>query len=315
MQGVKGLIIMIQVSVCIPVYNMQQYLMNCINSVIAAAQGAGDTYEVIVVDDGSDIDCDDIIKLYKHVIPLTYIKHQSNKGLLEARRTAVTAARGQYVLMLDCDDLLLPGTLGRLFYAAVVNHSDVVQGAGALRTQDTTVDSMRRLANTRFVASKPEYTVYTDDVILQNFLTKKFPTTYMCNKIIKRSVYLKALNDIPEAYVVLNEDLLQFFYIYTYCHKFSALPNLVVLRTLDTGLTNLTSSISLDRFKQLCSAGKAYELMESHIGKYDKWLQHKRNSSFKNLQMICDKKLQDKDKIAGKEILLKSFGKIKTDSE
>ena len=300
---------MIQVSVCIPVYNMRQYLMSCINSVVAAAQGIGDTYEVIVVDDGSDIDCEDIIKLYKCVIPLTYIKHQSNKGLLEARRTAVTIARGQYVLMLDCDDLLLPGALAKLYYAAVADHCDVIQGAGALRTQDTTVDAMRRFINNRFVASKPEHTVYTDDIILQNFITKKFPTAYMCNKLIKRSVYLKALNDIPEAYVVLNEDLLQFFYIYNYCHKFSALPNLVVLRTLDTGLTNLTSSVSLDRFKQLCSTGKAYELMSPHIGKYDKWLQYNINSSFKSLQTICDKKLQDKDKVAGRKILLESFGK------
>lgn len=303
---------MIQVSVCIPVYNMRQYLMSCINSVITAAQGTGDTYEVIVVDDGSDIDCEDIIELYKRVIPLTYIKHQHNKGLLEARRTAVTIARGQYVLMLDCDDLLLPGALAKLYYAAVVDHCDVVQGAGALRTQDTTVDAIRRFVNNRFVASKPKHTVYTNDAILQNFVTKNFPTTYMCNKLIKRSLYLKALNDIPEAYVVLNEDLLQFFYIYTYCHTFSAIPNFVVLRTLDTGLTNLTSSVSLDRFKQLCSTGKAYELMTSHIGKYDKWLQHKCNSSFKNLQMICDKKLQDKDKAAGRKILFESFGKIKT---
>lgn len=205
---------MIQVSVCIPIYNMRQYLMSCINSVVAAAQGAGDIYEVIVVDDGSDVDCEDIIKLYKCVIPLTYIKHQSNKGLLEARRTAVTIAQGQYVLMLDCDDLLLPGALAKLYYAAIADHCDVIQGAGALRTQDTTVDTMRRLINNRFVASKPECTIYTDDTILQNFITKKFPTAYMCNKLIKRSVYLKALNDIPEAYVVLNEDLLQFFYIY-----------------------------------------------------------------------------------------------------
>ena len=168
---------------------------------------------------------------------------------------------------------------------------------------------MRRFINNRFVASKPECTIYTDDIILQNFITKKFPTAYMCNKLIKRLVYLKALNDIPEAYVVLNEDLLQFFYIYNYCHKFSALPNLVVLRTLDTGLTNLTSSVSLDRFKQLCSTGKAYELMSPHIGKYDKWLQYNINSSFKSLQMICDKNLQDKDKAAGRKILLESFSK------
>lgn len=100
-----------------------------------------------------------------------------------------------------------------------------------------------------------------------------------------------------------------FIYIYNYCHKFSALPNLVVLRTLDTGLTNLTSSVSLDRFKQLCSTGKAYELMSSHIGKYNKWLQYNINSSFKSLQMICDKKLQDKDKEAGRKILLESFSK------
>lgn len=303
---------MIKISVCISVYNMQQYLMSCINSVVVAAQGVGDTYEVIVVDDGSDTDCNDIIKLYEHIIPLTYIKHQSNKGLLEARRTAVTAAQGQYVLMLDCDDLLLPGALAKLYYAAIANNCDVIQGAGALRTQSTTVDIMRRLVNNRFVASKSEYTVYTGDDILQNFITKEFPTTYMCNKLIKRSLYLKALNDIPEAYVVLNEDLLQFFYIYTYCHRFSALPDLVVLRTLDTGLTNLVSSISLDRFKQLCSTGKVYKLIALHIGKYDKWLQRKCNSSFKNLQMICDKKLQDKDKAVGKKILFESFGKIKT---
>ena len=49
--------------------------------------------------------------------------------------------------------------------------------------------------------------------------------------------------------------------------------------------------------------------MSPHIGKYNKWLQYNINSSFKSLQTICDEKLQDKDKVADRKILLESFGK------
>ena len=99
-------------SILIPVYNVEKYLDDCLQSVLA--QSFTD-YEVIAVDDGST-DCSGAI-LDKHRetfarrdIPYTVI-HKENEGLGGARNSAMEHATGDYLLFLDSDDMLQPQAL------------------------------------------------------------------------------------------------------------------------------------------------------------------------------------------------------------
>lgn len=89
------------VSVIIPVYNVEKYLRQCVESVI------GQTYrnlEIILVDDGSTDKSSDICDEYKAKDCRIRVLHKMNGGLSDARNTGCSVANGEYVLYLDSDD-------------------------------------------------------------------------------------------------------------------------------------------------------------------------------------------------------------------
>ena len=99
-------------SVMIPVYNSEKYIEECLDSVLN--QTVSD-YEIIIVDDGSTdksgLICDEYHIQNPHKI---HVIHQNNAGLIMARRVAMKAAKGEYFIFLDSDDILLPYALEKL---------------------------------------------------------------------------------------------------------------------------------------------------------------------------------------------------------
>lgn len=90
-----------KVSVVIPVYNVQLYLHQCVDSVL------GQTYknlEVILVDDGSTDGCPAICDEYARMDSRVRVIHQANGGLSAARNTGIEHITGEYVMFLDGDD-------------------------------------------------------------------------------------------------------------------------------------------------------------------------------------------------------------------
>ena len=93
-------------SIVIPLYNKAPYIEATIRSVLA--QGGSD-YEVIVVDDGStDGGAERVIALADKRVRVI---RQENSGVSEARNLGIGEARGQWVVLLDADDLMHPQTL------------------------------------------------------------------------------------------------------------------------------------------------------------------------------------------------------------
>lgn len=97
-------------SVVIPVYNRTDALRTAIESVFL--QTFKD-YEIIVVDDGSDISVPACLAPYMGRI--SYIRHDRNLGVSAARNTGIKHGRGEYVAFLDSDDLWLPHKLERQY--------------------------------------------------------------------------------------------------------------------------------------------------------------------------------------------------------
>lgn len=92
------------VSIIIPAYNAERYVKEALDSALAQ------TYpncEVIVVDDGSTDRTRTILESYMAEGKIRYI-YQKNKGLAGARNVGIRAARGEYIALLDSDDILLP---------------------------------------------------------------------------------------------------------------------------------------------------------------------------------------------------------------
>jgi len=99
----------VRVSVVIPCFNQARYLRECLDSVLAQSYR---DFEAIVVDDGST-GLEDRAILDALDFPQTRVIRQTNRGLAAARNVGIAAARGEYVLPLDCDDLIKPTFLER----------------------------------------------------------------------------------------------------------------------------------------------------------------------------------------------------------
>ena len=91
-----------KVSVLIPVYNRRQYIADAIQSVLAQDY---DDLEIIVVDDGSTDNLEEVLAPFSSLI--RYIKTE-NQGVAAARNVGMQTARGEYIAYLDSDDLYYP---------------------------------------------------------------------------------------------------------------------------------------------------------------------------------------------------------------
>jgi glycosyltransferase involved in cell wall biosynthesis len=94
-----------KVTIVVPAYNADRWLRDALNSAVAQAYQA---HEIIVVDDGSEDRTGEIARSFGNKI--IYIK-QSNQGVSAARNTALRAATGDWIALLDSDDLFVPEKL------------------------------------------------------------------------------------------------------------------------------------------------------------------------------------------------------------
>lgn len=113
-----------QISVIIPVYKVEKYLRQCVDSILS--QTFKDL-EIILVDDGSPDFCPEICDEYAGKHDNIIVVHKENGGLGNARNTGLDNARGKYVCFIDSDDYLRVNTLDYCFSLAENLHADEVR--------------------------------------------------------------------------------------------------------------------------------------------------------------------------------------------
>lgn len=111
------------VSLIIPVYNVEHYLPKCLES-IAAQTLKG--FEVILVDDGSTDRSLEILRAFARRFPDAHVIHQENGGVSNARNAGIQAARGEFIAFMDSDDYIAPLYLQRLYESAKKHRADMV---------------------------------------------------------------------------------------------------------------------------------------------------------------------------------------------
>lgn len=111
--------------IIVPAYNVEAYLAQCIDSVLA--QQTKYSYHVILVDDGAKDRTPQICDTYADHPKVTVI-HQQNRGLSGARNTGLREIFGKYLMFLDSDDVLCPGAIDAMLDVAFQHHCDLVEG-------------------------------------------------------------------------------------------------------------------------------------------------------------------------------------------
>lgn len=115
----------LQLSIIVPVYNVEKYLQRCIDSLLNQSIS---NYEIILVDDGSKDKSSVICDAYAQAHPFIHVLHKENEGLGYARNSGLAMAKGKYVSFIDSDDMISSEHFSRLLESAKKNCADVCLG-------------------------------------------------------------------------------------------------------------------------------------------------------------------------------------------
>lgn len=103
-----------KLSIIVPIYNVEDYLSKCIDSCLQQ-KVSQDSYEIILVNDGSTDGGQQIAERYCSLYPNIKLINQNNQGLSMARNNGLEYANGDYVWFVDSDDWIEPSSLEQLF--------------------------------------------------------------------------------------------------------------------------------------------------------------------------------------------------------
>lgn len=116
----------VEVSVIVPIYNKEQYLNRCIDSIRSQTF---QNFEVILVDDESSDRSGEIADNYAVLDDRIRVIHQKNRGEIGSRRTGIEAAKADYLVFVDADDSFPENAIEILYTYCTTNNLDIVFGA------------------------------------------------------------------------------------------------------------------------------------------------------------------------------------------
>lgn len=203
------------VSIVIPVYNVEKYLAECVDSVLAQTYK---NYEIILVDDGSTDAGGAMCDAYAQKDPRIRVIHQANGGLSAARNTGLKAAQGQYVYFLDSDDSIEKQTLEHLTALAEREKADVVFFDGYVFFDECEEDN----SVSRYIRKETYSTQKGRDMLLALLRQEEYRTAVPL--MLFRRDFLEG-NQLRFLEGVIHEDELFTFQVYNadgrvaHCHE------------------------------------------------------------------------------------------------
>ena len=256
------------VSLCVPVYGTEGLIGRFLDSILA--QKDAPLFETIVVNDGSPgtKELRGIVKTYtkrfkERGLPLVFLEHSKSLGTLEARRTAVTVASGEYLAFADSDDELPPDALRILYDAAVTSGADIVHGKASVCGMEGEPDA--RVAAFAQRAQNVYDGVLTGDEILRTYIVEHSYSSFVWGKLFKTDLVQKAYGDIPFTYCTMAEDMLLYFFITLYADKYIGIPDIVYNYRINTGLTSRRQITDLAAWQKVCSASSVFTILFSYL--------------------------------------------------
>lgn len=112
------------ISVIVPVYQVEDYLKRCVDSITKQTY---ENLEIILVDDGSPDRCGEMCEAYAKQDSRIRVLHQKNGGLSAARNAGIEAANGSFLAFVDSDDFIAGDFIEALYKALISTNSDISQ--------------------------------------------------------------------------------------------------------------------------------------------------------------------------------------------
>lgn len=216
---------MIKISIIVPVYNVEEYLPRCLNSLISQTMKE-EELEIIVVDDGATDGSAAIIEEYAKKSSRIRAFHKENGGLSDARNYGLSFAKGEYIGYVDSDDFVDHDMYELLYHKAKEDDSDIVE------------------CNLRHT-----YSDYEDIEKGQKIYDKKemlmIGRSVVWNKIYKRDWLLSTGVEFPKGHIY--EDVEFFVKLVPYIRKYSYIDEAAIHYVQrESSINNLSSKKTLD---------------------------------------------------------------------
>lgn len=253
-----------RVSLCIPVYNSERYLGRCLESI--ATQNFSDIEIVLINDCSSGKDekgrgCRRIALSFqkKSKLPLVYIEHFHHIPLLETRRQLVEQSHGDYIFMLDSDDLLAENAIQILYDSAIKTGADITCGA----------ERIYSIKNNQLEYSQEHYSLhnegfYKDREVFDQFLVKRTCSGFLWAKLIKKDLYIKAFSEIPFIDCSFSEDTLIYFFVSYFGKSYCAIKDVVYYHLLNSGVSTVSVINDLKSWRRHCTSSSVFSFLLSY---------------------------------------------------
>lgn len=225
---------MISLSIIIPVYNVEQYVQRCLESVVTQDILAVNIECIIINDssqDNSMIIVRQFVSAYNGPILFKIVEHERNRGLSAARNIGLKQASGDYVLFIDSDDYLMPNSLVS-FFTNLRNHPNVDMIVGNVRNCK---------ANNLLIHNIQEPCLIDDHNVFVPMMLRHQIYLYAWNKCIRRELLIK--NHIFFEEGILFEDQCWSYELFSYLSSLLLLPQVTyVYENNSTSIVNTAFS-------------------------------------------------------------------------
>ena len=202
-----------KVSVVIPVYNVEQYIGRCLESVLTQSY---ENIEVVVVNDATPDRSMEVVRQYQAKDKrIKVLEHTTNSGLMTTRRDGFEAATGDYIFVLDSDDCLPPRAIEKLVNRAKQGLPDIVVGQLLKKIVN---------GNTLLIASNPLDSCHKEQ-IYKALLEEKLKHS-VAGKLFRASL-LREKSIQTFEHVTLSEDCCLFYQLVALCNRIVTLDEVV----------------------------------------------------------------------------------------
>lgn len=179
------------ISVIVPIYNVETYLNNCIESIVNQKYN---NLEIILVDDGSTDNSFSLCNIWALRDSRIKVLHKKNGGLSDARNAGLQIAKGDFIAFVDSDDWIEDGFLQKLYSAILQSDADIAECSVRFVDEDGKTIKERSVKNGSKILQKVEA---LQALILENGV---YQTVW--NKLYRRAV----IDDIFFEVGKCNED-------------------------------------------------------------------------------------------------------------
>lgn len=194
------------ISVIVPIYRVEKYLAQCIESIMNQTYS---NLEIILVDDGSDDSCGKMCDDFAMADERIVVIHKENQGLNNARKSGLLASSGEYVAYLDGDDWIERNMYEKLLDCIKKDGTDIVE-SGIFEN----CKSVERYISPLLEDGKYVYQDFINKVEYRALYTGQFfesaISPYLCNKLFKKKCVEKYQLWEGNIQDVLNDNLVTY---------------------------------------------------------------------------------------------------------